>query len=117
MERQYRPTKTKKDLLMSSYTDSMVAEMTKIGAFDFASAQAFAQKHSLTARSVVSKVKSLGLAYTPKPKAASKGGADRVRKSDTVREIAAKLGADYDSLAGLEKSDAKSLAALLTSVS
>lgn len=100
---------------MSAYTDSMVSELTKTGSFDYASAQAFAEKHNLSARSVISKVKSLGLDYTPKPKVASKGG-DRVRKSDVVRAIASELGTDYDSLAGLAKADGQSLAALLTAV-
>lgn len=83
--------KTKKELLMSNYTDSMVSELTKIGAFDYASAQAFAEKHNLSARSVISKVKSLGLDYAAKPKAARKAKSDEPTKAAVLAGIRAAL--------------------------
>ena len=87
---------------MSLYTEKMVAEMVKKGAFDYASAEAYAKEHNLSTRSVVSKVKSLGLAYTPKPKAARKNP-DAVRKADVVAALATQLGADADRIAGLAR--------------
>lgn len=97
---------------MSNYTEKMVAAMTAKGAFTFAEAEAFAREHNLSTRSVVSKVKSLGLTYTPKPKAAKKNP-DAVRKADIVSALAAQLGADADKLAGLAKADAVALAELV----
>ena len=99
---------------MSNYTDSMVAEMVGQGSWNFAQAQAYAEKHNLSTRSVVSKIKSLDLPYTPKPKAASKS--PRIRKADTVAAIATALATDSDSLAGLAKADAASLSALLMAI-
>jgi hypothetical protein len=83
--------KNQKELLMSNYTDSMVSELTKIGAFDYASAQAFAEKHNLSARSVISKVKSLGLEYTAKPKAARKAKSDEPTKAAVLAGIRSAL--------------------------
>lgn len=97
---------------MSNYTEKMVAAMTAKGSFTFAEAEDFAKQHNLSTRSVVSKVKSLGLAYTPKPKAARKNP-DAVRKADIVTAIAATLGADADKLSGLAKADTKALAELV----
>lgn len=97
---------------MSMYTEKMVAEMTAKGAFTFAEAEQYAKDHNLSTRSVVSKVKSLGLAYTPKPKAARKNP-DAVRKADVVAAIATQLSADADKLSGLAKADMKALAELV----
>jgi hypothetical protein len=108
-------TPTKGNVNMSQYTDNMVATMTKKGSYTFAEAQAFAEANNLTVRSVVSKIKSLGLDYTPKPKAASTG-APRIRKADTVVAIAKALDASSDELAGLAKADAASLSALLMAI-
>ena len=97
---------------MSAYTDSMVAALEAAGSFTYDEAVAFAEKHDLSTRSVISKIKSLGLDYAPKPKAAKKasGGAT---KAQVVAEITTRLGADPDALSGLVKSDAASLVALL----
>lgn len=100
---------------MTAYTDSMVAELTKTGSFDYVSATRFAEKYSLSPRSVVSKVKSLGLAYTPKPKAASKPKGPK--KADVVAELAKSLGVSYESLEGLAKADMGSLKALVKATS
>lgn len=80
-----------KELLMSNYTSSMVSELTAIGAFDYASAQAFAEKHNLSARSVISKVKSLGLEYAAKPKAARKAKSDEPTKAAVLAGIRSAL--------------------------
>jgi hypothetical protein len=109
-----QPKKLKRKNFMSNYTDSMVAEMMAKGAFTFAEAQGYAEKHSLSTRSVVSKIKSLDLPYTPKPKAAA--SAPRTLKSDSVLAIAKALDADPDELAGLAKADGRALSALLMSI-
>jgi len=109
-----RPTKTVRMTTMSAYSEKMVATLTRQGSWTFAQAEQFAADNNLTTRSVVSKIKSLDLAYTPKPKAASK--APRIRKADTVAAIAKALATDSDSLAGLAKADAASLSALLMAI-
>ena len=49
---------------MSAYTPAMVAELTAQAPFSLAKAKAFAEQHpGVTYRSVIAKVKSLGLAY------------------------------------------------------
>ena len=96
---------------MSVYTDSMVVELTQAGAFDYAAASAFAEKHNLSTRSVISKIKSLGLAYERKP--VVKGSVVRVRKADVVRVIATKLGLEDEALSGLGKADMGALQELL----
>ena len=97
---------------MSVYTDSMVVELTQAGAFDYAAASAFAEKHNLSTRSVISKIKSLGLAYEKKPVPA-KSGVVRIRKADVVRVIATKLGLEDEALSGLGKADMGALQELL----
>ena len=97
---------------MSAYTDVMVAKLNAGAPWTFAGAEAFAKEHNLSTRSVVSKIKSLGLDYTPKPKAARKNP-DALRKADVVAAIAAQMGADADKLAGLAKADMRALAELV----
>ena len=102
-----------KETSMSNYSDNMVKALTTQAAWTFAQAEAFASEHNLSTRSVVSKIKSLGLDYTPKPKALAK---PRFRKADTVLAIAKALDADSDELAGLAKADASALSALLMAI-
>lgn len=97
---------------MSVYTDSMVVELTQAGAFDYASASAFAEKHNLSPRSVISKIKSLGLPYERKP-VPTKMEVKRVRKADVVRVIESKLGLDAEALSGLGKADMGALQKIL----
>lgn len=96
---------------MSVYTDSMVVELTQAGAFDYASASAFAEKHNLSPRSVISKIKSLGLPYERKPVPTKMEV--RVRKADVVRVIESKLGLDAEALSGLGKADMGALQKIL----
>lgn len=102
-----------KDDIMSNYSESMVKALTSQTDWTFAQAVQFAETNNLSTRSVVSKIKSLDLGYTPKPKAASKA---RFVKADTVLAIAKALDADSDELAGLAKADGKSLSALLMAI-
>jgi len=97
---------------MSAYTDVMVAKLNAGAPWTFANAEAFAKENNLSTRSVVSKIKSLGLEYQPKPKAARKNP-DAIRKADVVSALATQLGADADKLAGLAKADMKALAELV----
>jgi len=96
---------------MTAYTDTMVAEMTKIGSFDYDSASAFASEYGLSVRSVISKIHSLGLEYTPREKAKA-ASAPRVRKSDVVASIAAAINVNAETIEGLAKADMASLRAL-----
>ena len=98
---------------MSVYSDAMVAKM--VGkSWTYESAVSFAELENLPVRSVISKIKSLGLAYEPKPKAAA--SAKAVRKSELVRQLAEKLGADPEKLAGLAKADAAAIKMLISAV-
>lgn len=96
---------------MSQYTDSMVAELTSTASFNYDSASQFAEAHSLSVRSVISKVKSLGLDYTPRP-AVRKTVGERITKAQIVQEIASAVNGDVDAFAGLAKADMASLVAL-----
>ena len=100
---------------MSNYTPVILAEMQSQDSFDYDSASAFASAHGLSVRSVISKVKHLGISYTPKAKAVSTAG-PRVVKADIVASIAKALDADPDALAGLAKADALALSMLLMSI-
>lgn len=100
---------------MSQYTDAMVAQLTSAQSFDYDSASRFAEAHSLSVRSVISKVKSLGLDYTPRPVVRKTVG-ERVTKAQIVAEIATAVNGDVDALAGLAKADMASLVALRKAV-
>jgi hypothetical protein len=108
-------TQRLKENSMSNYTPTMIAEMQSTGSFTYDSALAFAEAHSLSVRSVISKVKHLGLDYTPKPKTVSSAG-PRVAKSEIVNAIAKALDTDADMIAGLAKADARALSALLMAI-
>ena len=101
---------------MSLYTESMVAELMAKDAWTYDEAVAFAEKHpSVSTRSVISKIKSLKLDYTAKPKAAT-AKTDKVRKSEIVADIAAALNIQADAISGLAKADAACLRILLAKV-
>jgi len=91
----------------------MVTELCA-SAHTYETAAAFASKHNLSVRSVVSKIKSLGLAY--EKKVVARVEVVRVRKADVVAEIAARLSTDVEKLAGLGKADAASLQQLLKAI-
>jgi len=101
---------------MSLYTESMVSELMGRASWSYDDAVAFAEKHSsVSVRSVISKIKSLKLDYTAKPKAAT-AKTDKVRKSQIVGEIALALGIQADAISGLAKADAACLRVLLAKV-
>ncbi len=97
---------------MSNYTPVILAEMQSQDSFDYDSASAFASAHGLSVRSVISKVKHLGISYTPKAKVVSTAG-PRITKADLVDAIARAMALDVDSIRGLDKADAKALRTLL----
>ena len=97
---------------MSNYTPVILAEMQSQDSFDYDSASAFASAHGLSVRSVISKVKHLGISYTPKAKVVSTAG-PRITKADLVDAIARAMALDVDSIRGLDKADAKALNTLL----
>lgn len=96
---------------MSQYTAKMEGQLREIATFNYDTATGFAEEHSLSVRSVISKVKSLGLDYTPREKVVA--ATPRIRKADVVASIANASGADLDAIAGLEKADMRSLQELL----
>lgn len=98
---------------MSVYTDSMVTELCA-SAHTYQTAGEFASKHNLSVRSVVSKIKSLGLAYERKPVPTKMEV--RIRKADVVRVIATKLGLEDEALSGLGKADMGALQKLLQAI-
>ena len=77
---------------MTTYTDSMVAELSNNAPFDYSKAEIFAGRYNVSVRSVISKVKSLGLEYTPKPKASRKRGDAGPTKAQVLSDIRAHLG-------------------------
>jgi len=80
-------SKTKGNLLMSNYTETMIARLTAEAPLDLAKAQALsAEFGNVTHRSVISKAKSLGLEYV-KAQPARKAKSDEPTKADILRGI------------------------------
>ena len=92
---------------MSQYTAKMVAELQRQRSWNFEQAAAFAATHALTTRSVISKIKSLEIAYTPKEKAPAKAAGER--KSDIIAEIARGLKMNMELIEGLNRAPVSSL--------
>lgn len=90
---------------MSNYTPEMTAEMVLKGSFTYAEAVEFANEHGLKARSVISKVKSLGLPYEPKPARVNKRNEPIVLKEQFVASIQAATGVVVPSLVRMTKAD------------
>lgn len=84
---------------MSKYTEAMINEMKEAGSFNYDSAKAFAEKHNLTLRSVIAKVRALELDYQPKDPKVRSTKAKRTRsKADIVDSITRHLGNELPSL-------------------
>ena len=97
------------------YTEAMITDLKATPVWDLASATAWATKHGLSPRSVVSKVGALGLKYNSKTSTASaaKPTAPRVNKADLVNAINTKLNIKA---ASLDKVNMADLALILTRV-
>lgn len=96
------------------YTQSMTAELHSIGSFTYETAAAFAEKHGISTRSVISKVKFEQLPYETKAAKAPK--AKRVRKSEIVGMIAQAINVPLETIEGLDKADMASLKNLLGNI-
>ena len=98
---------------MSKYTDAQVEALQAQDVWTYDEAVEFADQEALKVRSVIAKIKSLGLDYECKPVAVTKTGEPVVRKSDLAAEIATRLGVEAPSLVKMTKTD---LVALSTAV-
>ena len=72
---------------MTAYTNAMVAELTNNAPFNYDKAQIFAGRYNVSVRSVISKVKSLGLEYVAKAPVARKAKSDEPTKAATLGAI------------------------------
>lgn len=95
---------------MTAYTDIMVETLQAQETWSYDDACEFASKHGLSNRSVISKIKSLGIDYEPKARPAA--ATIVIRKSDIVASIATLAGVNFESIEGLGKADKASLVAL-----
>ena len=95
---------------MSNYTPAMIAKLQDAAPLDLAKAKDLAADFGLSHRSVISKVKHLGLGYIVAPKAAKK---IRSSKADTVNAIAKAIAVDPADLDGLALAKGSALDALL----
>ena len=100
------------------YTDTQVAALQK-AANDFGTlngeiAARLADELGQSKRSVIAKIKSLGLDYAVAKKPVK--GTRATSKAEYVAAIAKALDADASMLEGLEKSTAKALSGLLASI-
>lgn len=89
------------------YTDAMIAEMKEIGSFNYDSAKAFADKHGLSFRSVIAKVRALELDYQAKdPRVRSTKSTKKGRaKADIVKAIETALMREVPSLSKMTVAD------------
>jgi hypothetical protein len=98
---------------MTNYTEALVNAMSAHGSFTYEQAVAFAEANGLKPRSVISKIKSMGLPYTPKPVNVTKRGEPVVSKGEIVASIEAKLQAQLPSLLKMSKEDLVTLSAVI----
>lgn len=101
---------------MSNYTPELEKALRDIAAgngdvITYAMAQDFAAEHGLKGRSVISKVKSMGIAYEPKPVRTTKRGEPVVKKAQFVASIQTALGVAVPSLLKMSKADLETLCA------
>ena len=75
---------------MSACTPKLENALRESAPWDYPSAQQFAHDHGLPIRSVISKIKSMDLDYTPKPKTVSTGG-PTIKKTEIVDAIRSTL--------------------------
>jgi len=75
---------------MSVYTSAMETQLRQSAPHSYETAQTFADSHGLSIRSVIGKIKSMDLEYTPKPKTVSTGG-PTIKKVEIVEAIRSTL--------------------------
>ena len=98
-----------------NYTPSMLAVIKGYDAFNKATATEIADKIGKSPRSVIAKIKSMGLPYTVQ-RPVRKDGSAISRKADTVAAIAKALDMDLNDLDGLAKAPRSALIALLREI-
>jgi len=102
-------------MIIPNYTPEMLAVFEEYELFDKAVASEIALKIGKTPRSVIAKIKSLGLPYTVQ-RPVRKDGSPITRKTDTVIAIAKALDMDALELDGLTKAPKAALEALLREI-
>ena len=107
--------KLQKTAKAANYTPEMVAIISGYSNFNGAVAAEIADKIGKSQRSVIAKIKSMGLPYAVK-RPTRKDGSPVSRKADMVAAIAKALDADADELAGLEKATRSALDVLLREI-
>ena len=98
-----------------NYTPSMLAVINGYDAFNKATATEIADKIGKSPRSVIAKIKSMGLSYTVQ-RPVRKDGSPVSRKADTVAAIAKALDMELEDLDGLAKAPRSALIALLREI-
>jgi hypothetical protein len=83
-----------------NYTEKMLNELKSFDVITYDDAMQFAEKHNISVRSVVAKVRSMELPYQPKPtdSAAKQAKAKGESKADLVTEIQSLLNVNFKSL-------------------
>ena len=99
-----------------NYTTDMVAVIQSYDSFNADVAQDIADQIGKSRRSVIAKIKSLGLPYAIK-RPTRKDGSPVSRKADTVAAIAKALDMPVDDLDGLAKAPRLALDNLLMNIS
>lgn len=98
---------------MSNYTTELTAALESRPRWTYAEAVAFAEEHGLKNRSVIAKIKSLGLDYEPKPARVNKRNEPVVKKAQMVAAIETALGVTVGSLVKVGKADLETLVAAI----
>ena len=98
-----------------NYTPSMLAVINGYDSFNKETATEIAREIGKSPRSVIAKIKSMGLSYTVQ-RPVRKDGSAISRKADTVAAIAKALDMDLDDLDGLTKAPRSALIALLREI-
>ena len=98
-----------------NYTPQMIAVINGYDHFDADVAQDIADQIGKSRRSVIAKIKSMGLSYTVQ-RPVRKDGSPITRKTDTVIAIAKALDMDALELEGLTKAPKAALEALLREI-
>jgi len=98
-----------------NYTPSMLATIKGYDSFNKEVATEIADKIGKSPRSVIAKIKNMGLPYTVQ-RPVRKDGSAISRKADTVAAIAKALDMELDDLDGLAKAPRSALIALLREI-
>jgi len=98
-----------------TYTETLVAALQAQQVWTYAEATAFAEENGLKSRSVIAKLKSMGLDYIPKPVVA-KTGEPVERKGEVIAEIETALNVETGAFSGLSKSTKAALNALRSAI-